>query len=77
MLRGSVTEELVFGFDVGWGGRGEGMGGRQRIRARIRSGGQDMGSLLVQTWTRQRLQGRLWIRQNEVMSWFGKGGAGR
>lgn len=29
MLRGSVTEELVFGFD-GWGGKGEGMGGRER-----------------------------------------------
>lgn len=33
MLRGSVTEELVFGFDVG-----EGIGGRERIRAKIRSG---------------------------------------
>lgn len=38
MLRGSVTEELVFGFDVGWGGTGEGMSGRKRKRARIRSG---------------------------------------
>lgn len=38
MLRHSVTEELVFGSDVGWRGRGEGIGGRERIRAKIRSG---------------------------------------
>lgn len=37
MLRGSVTEELVFGFGVGWEGRGEGMGGREKLRAKIRS----------------------------------------
>lgn len=39
MLRSSVTEELVFGFFIGWGGGKEGMsGGRERIRATIRSG---------------------------------------
>lgn len=37
MLRGSVTEELVFGFDVEYGGDGW-EGRRERIRARIRSG---------------------------------------
>ncbi len=73
MLRGSVTQELVFGFDVGrveGGGREWETKGKDQVRV------QDMSSLLVQMWTLQRLQGRLWIRQNEVMSWFGKGGAG-
>lgn len=54
MLRGSVTEELVLGFDVG-----EGIGGRERIRAKIRSGVKIW--VQVQTWTRQRLQGQLWM----------------
>lgn len=52
MLRGSVTEELVFGFDVAWGATGEGMGGREgEKKGKDQVRGQDMGSLLVQTWT--------------------------
>lgn len=37
--------------------------------------GQDVGSLLVLTWTLQLLQGWLCMGQNEMTSWFGKGEA--
>lgn len=48
MLRGSVTEELVFGFDVGLG---EGIGGRERVRAKIRP--------WVKIWVRYKSRHRL------------------
>lgn len=51
---------------VGRKGRGDGWKGETKGKDQVR--GQDMGSLLVQTWTRQRLQGQLWMGQNEVTS---------
>ncbi len=49
------------------------MGGREREdKGKDQVRGQDMGSLLVQTWTFQRLQGQLWMEQNEVTSWCGE-----
>lgn len=53
------------------GGRREEMGERESVRAKDQVRGQDMGSLLVQSWTLQQLQGRLWMGQNEVMSRVG------
>lgn len=52
-----------------WGGW---VGGKEREnKGKDQVRGQDMGSLLVQGWTRLRWQGQLW------MGWLGEGGAPR